>query len=98
MTPSEKQKEIAVAFARFFHFNFGMSNTETLFDRWILTEEGKRLTAEETEKELKWLRATVDATLEDHESLIKENNQDIKALKAQFDRFEGRLNGSLFGD
>lgn len=45
MTPSERQKEIACAFAMYFQHGDAYKN----YDRWLLTEEGKRLTAEEPE-------------------------------------------------
>jgi hypothetical protein len=48
MTTAEKQKAIAVAFS---DFRYGYYPTgrepEYLYDDWLLTEEGKRLTAED---------------------------------------------------
>lgn len=49
MTPSEKQKAIACAFADFFDRDMSTIRTSKSYDSWLLTEEGKRLTAEETE-------------------------------------------------
>jgi hypothetical protein len=53
MTPAEKQKEIAVAFARYFNHEVSKVSHITsrlliiLYENWLLTEEGKRLTAED---------------------------------------------------
>jgi hypothetical protein len=46
MTPQEKTKEIAVAFAAFFA-GLVVKHPEDAYAYWIGTEEGKRLTAED---------------------------------------------------
>jgi hypothetical protein len=46
MTPSEKMKEIACAFATYDIWHTSKSTEDNYFD-WLLTEEGKRLTAED---------------------------------------------------
>lgn len=102
MTDQKKQKEIAVAFAVWYFLADEYDDTHKAYDAWILTEEGKRLTAEEptpgNEEEVKWLRATMETQFEAYEALAKETAQDIKAMKAQFDRFEGRSMGNLSGE
>jgi hypothetical protein len=89
MTPAEKQKEIAVAFARYFNHEVSKVSHITsrlliiLYENWLLTEEGKRLTAEDRS--------------EPEEPSI---NILIKISK-QLDRIEGRMdkmNGNLFAE
>lgn len=96
MTASEKHKAIAVAFAMYFQHGEAHKN----YDRWLLTEEGKRLTQDESmngdaepenEEEVKWLRAAMETQYEAYEALAKETAQDIKGLKQQLDRMEGNM-------
>lgn len=87
----KKQKEIAEAFIKFWwENNLPLAG---LFEAWLLTEEGKRLTAEESgnEEEVKWLRAAMETQYEAYEALAKETAQDIKGLKQQLDRIEGNM-------
>lgn len=84
----KKQKAIACAFAMYFQHGDASKN----YDRWLLTEEGKRLTAEEeNEEEVKWLRAAMETQYEAYEALAKETAADIKTLKQQLDRIEGNM-------
>jgi hypothetical protein len=45
MTTSEKQKEIVIAFAKY--SSTVSLSTQYAYEAWLLTEEGKRLTAED---------------------------------------------------
>jgi hypothetical protein len=85
MTPTEKQKQIAVAFYRSVARDTPISREIILrfYDQWTETEEGKRLTQEERS--------------EPEEPAI---NILIKISK-QLDRIEGRMdkmNGNLFAE
>jgi hypothetical protein len=116
MTPAEKQKEIAVAFARYFNREVSKVSHITsrllliLYENWLLTEEGKRLTAEEPEPrviqgiwavpEEKNKAAIASATKDRSEPEEPAINVLIKISK-QLDRIEGRMdkmNGNLFAE
>lgn len=80
MTPSEKQKEIACAFVLYFNSDYSTYSTVDSYDRWILTEEGKRLTAEEDN----W-KVGEDQQGQAIDLLIK--------ISEQLDRIEGKFAG-----
>jgi hypothetical protein len=103
MTPAEKQKEIAVAFARYFNHEVSKVSHITsrlliiLYENWLLTEEGKRLTAEdpvhETESSLETLEKISAYVCQVFDSQIDINQK--------LDRMEGRMdkmNGNLFAE
>jgi hypothetical protein len=81
MTPQEKQKEIAVAFSKYDAWQFSKTSEDAWFD-WILTEEGKRLTAEDrSEPEEPAINI-----------LIKISKQ-LDRIEGRMDK----MNGNLFG-
>lgn len=86
MTPSEKQKEIAVAFAWYFSASEDLDGHK-IYEDWLLTEEGKRLTAED--------RSEPEEPIV---NILINISKKLDSMDAKFDRFEGRLKGSLFGE
>lgn len=48
MTPGDKQKKIATAFARYYYYQ-DLQDENKSYEYWLLTEEGKRLTAPDDE-------------------------------------------------
>lgn len=89
MTPSEKQKEIAVAFAAYFA-STTINNASNIYDSWIKREEGKRLTAEEEKKP----DNAGDKIADLLSRLLTQINDNQVIMNEKFDRFEGRLKGS----
>jgi hypothetical protein len=99
MTPSEKQKAIAVAFS---DFRYGYYPTgrapEYLYDDWLLTEEGKRLTAEEPQN----IEQTAIECVKDISRcmvMISENQSKLLdaqlIMDAKFDQLVRNLRGDL---
>lgn len=74
----KKQKEIACSFVSAISFK-SFARVEEQYDSWLLTEEGKRLTAEEPEIELK-LQVQPESS---YDLLMK--------ISGQLDRIEGSM-------
>lgn len=112
MTPQEKYKEIACAFARY--LDFFIHPPEEEYNAWLLTEEGKRLTAEEPMQEegkigtpaFDYYYPASSHKTEDEEvkwlrhtvAMATDTAQALKDMKQQLDRIEGRLKGNLFAE
>lgn len=90
MTPAEKQRQIAYSYARFMRDNAPDFFSECdPYDVWLLTEEGKRLTAEElvvAEHE----DSTIDVLTEIARSLVQMSDHQLD-MKKQLDRMEGNM-------
>ena len=106
MTPAEKQKAITVAFVASISFK-NYSRIKEQYESWLLTEEGKRLTAEEPEPgviqgiwavpEEKHKAAIAAATKDRSEPEEPAINVLIKISK-QLDRMEGNMKVVISND
>lgn len=87
MTPSEKQKAIAIAFLM--HYNQGLPayNANLSYEKWLLTEEGKRLTAE---PDVESPEPSLDALIEIAKSMVQMSEHQL-SMKKQLDRIEGNM-------
>jgi hypothetical protein len=91
MTPAKKQKAIAIRFADFW-MNDGARafNPSESYEAWLLTEEGKRLTAEEPVAAAEHEDSTIDVLTEIARSLVQMSEHQLD-IKKQLDRMEGNM-------
>lgn len=83
----KKQKEIAVAFARFLDVK---EDYTSAYDEFLTTEEGKRLTAEEPVAAAEHEDSTIDVLTEIARSLVQMSEHQLD-IKKQLDRMEGNM-------
>lgn len=91
MTPAERQKEIAVAFAAYFTFaRTTPANVSIMYDEWVKREEGNRLTAEDLAAVPEPAETALDALTQIAQSMVYLSEHQL-VIKRQLDRIEGSM-------